>query len=351
MLQARPAESEAKLSYSAVADLVGAAFEETESELPPLQRRALEAALLLGETDEPADARTTSAALVAVLHALASRGPVLLAVDDVQWLDAASEQALAFAARRLPAGLALLVARRVEETPTCRSGSRALPDDRRERVVIGPLSMAALHHLISGRLGTSLSRPLLIRLADASGGNPFFALEIARALGRDVGGHEPLPVPRSIEELVAARVAAPSLDARIVALAAAALSQPTVATVVEAFDGEGDARAAVIEAEDAGVLVAERDRIRFTHPLLASVVYGSAARERRRRLHERLATVVVDPEERARHLALGTTRADEDVAAEIERAAARAARRGAPQAAADLLAASARLTAVNERKS
>jgi DNA-binding CsgD family transcriptional regulator len=346
VLQARPAESEAKLSYSAVADLVGAAFEETESELPPLQRRALEAALLLGETDEPADARTTSAALVAVLHALASRGPVLLAVDDVQWLDAASEQALAFAARRLPAGLALLVARRVEGDVDLPLGlARALPDDRRERVVVGPLSVAALHHLISGRLGTSLSRPLLIRLADASGGNPFFALEIARALGRDVGGHEPLPVPRSVEDLVAARVAALSLDARIVGLAAAALSQPTVATVVEAFDGEGDARAAVIEAEDAGVLVAERDRIRFTHPLLASVVYRSAARERRRRLHERLATVVADPEERARHLALGTTRADEDVAVEIERAAARAARRGAPQAAADLLAASARLTA------
>jgi DNA-binding CsgD family transcriptional regulator len=346
VLQSRPAESEAKLSYSAVADLVGAAFEETETELPPLQRRALEAALLLGETDEPADARTTSAALVAVLHALASRGPVLLAVDDVQWLDAASEQALAFAARRLPAGLALLVARRVEGDADLPLGlARALPDDRRERVVVGPLSVAALHHLISGRLGTSPSRPLLIRLADTSGGNPFFALEIARALERDEGGHEPLPVPRSVEDLVAARVAALSLDARIVALAAAALSQATVATVVEAFDGEGDARAAVIEAEDAGVLVAERDRIRFTHPLLASVVYRSAAHERRRRLHERLAAVVVDPEERARHLALGTTRADEDVAAEIERAAARAARRGAPQAAADLLAASARLTA------
>jgi DNA-binding CsgD family transcriptional regulator len=346
VLQARPAESEATLSYSAVADLVGAAFDETESELPPLQRRALEAALLLAETDEPADARTTSAALVAVLHALASQGPVLLAVDDVQWLDAASEQALAFAARRLPAGLALLVARRVESDADLPLGlARALPDDRCERVVVGPLSLAALHHVIRGRLGTSLSRPLLIRLADTSGGNPFFALEIARALERDEGGHEPLPVPRSVEDLVAARVAALSRDARIVVLAAAALSQPTVATVVEAFDGEGDARAAVIEAEDAGVVVAGRERIRFTHPLLASVIYRSAARERRRRLHERLATVVVDPEERARHLALGTTRADEDVAAEIERAAARAARRGAPQAAADLLAASARLTA------
>jgi DNA-binding CsgD family transcriptional regulator len=345
VLQARPAESEATLSYTALADLVGTAFDETKDELPPLQQRALETALLLGDADESADARTTAAALVAVLHALASRGPVLLAVDDVQWLDAASGQALAFAARRLPAGLALLVARRVEGDADLPLGlARALPEDRCERIVVGPLTVAALHHLISGRLGTSLSRPLLIRLADACGGNPFFALEIARVLGRDDGGHEPLPVPRSLEDLVAARVAVLSLDARIVALAAAALSQPTVATVVEAFDGQGDARAAVIEAEEASVLVAERDRIRFTHPLLASVVYRSAARERRRRLHERLATVVVDAEERARHLALGTTRADEDVAAEIERAAAGAARRGAPQAAADLLAASARLT-------
>ena len=143
VLQARPAESEAKLSYSAVADLVGAAFEETESELPPLQRRALEAALLLGETDEPAGARTTSAALVAVLHALTSRDPVLLAVDDVQWLDAASAQALAFAARRLPAGLALLLARRVEGDADLPFGlARALPDDRRERLVVATLSSA-----------------------------------------------------------------------------------------------------------------------------------------------------------------------------------------------------------------
>ena len=74
VLQARPAESEAKLSYAALADLVGAVFEETESELPPLQQRALAAALLLGETDEPADARTTAAALVAVLARARVRG-------------------------------------------------------------------------------------------------------------------------------------------------------------------------------------------------------------------------------------------------------------------------------------
>jgi DNA-binding CsgD family transcriptional regulator len=345
VLQARPAETEAKLSYSAVADLVGAAFDETEAELPPPQRRALAAALLIGDAEEPADARTISAALVAVVHALASRHPVLLAVDDVQWLDAASHEALAFAARRLPSQLTVVLARRSGARADLPLGlERALPDDRVEHIVLGPLSLAGLHHLIRSRLGMAPPRPLLMRLFEGSGGNPFFALEIARALRPDRPLDEPLPVPRSVEELVEARVEALSLDARRLALAAAALSHPTVGIVVDALAGEVDTRAALIEAEEAGVLVADRDRLRFAHPLLASGIYRRASDERRRQLHERLATLVSDAEERAHHLALSALEADEQVAAEIEKAAVSAKRRGAHQAAAELFAASRRLT-------
>ena len=224
---------------------------------------------------------------------------MLLAVDDVQWLDPASEQALAFAARRLPPRIGLLLTRRVEgrRRAAARARARAAGRIGSSASSPGPLSLAALHHLISGRLGTSLPRPLLVRLAAASGGNPFFALEIARALGRDAGERasgEPLPVPRE-RSRSSWRHGSRALSAD----AAAGRARRRGALPPDGrhgrggVRGEGDARAALIEAEDAGVLVTERDRIRFTHPLLASAVYGSASHERRRQLHERLATVVV----------------------------------------------------------
>jgi DNA-binding CsgD family transcriptional regulator len=354
VLHARPAESEAQLSYAALADLVGRVFEEARPALPAVQERALGAALLRAEADEVAEPRTTATALIGILTVLAAERPMLLAIDDVQWLDAASERALAFAARRLPPKVGLLLTRRAEREDDLPLGlARALPEDRLERIVPGPLSLAALHHLIRGRLGSSVPRPLLARLAEASGGNPFFALEIARALGPDAGDRpvgEPLPVPRTLEELIAARVGGLSDTARLAALAAAALSRPTAATVAEAVSSESDGRAALLEAEEAGVLVSERGRIRFAHPLLASVISGSASHERRRQLHERLAAVVADPEERARHLALSTTEADEGIAAELERAARQAGRRGAQQAAAELFAASRRLTPGERRE-
>ena len=197
VLRARPTESEARLSFATLADLVGDVFEDLRDSLPPVQERALAAALLRGEPNEGADPRTIATGFVGMLAALAERGPVLVAVDDVQWLDPASEGALAFAARRLPPRLGLLLTRRTaggEELPL--GLARALPESRVERVVPGPLSLAELYHLVDGRLGASLPRPLLARVSDASGGNPFFALEIARTLDAapadtSVGG--PLP--------------------------------------------------------------------------------------------------------------------------------------------------------------
>ena len=348
VLSARPAESEAMLSFVALADLVGTAFDETRARLPPVQEHALGAALLRTEVREGLPNRTTATALVGVLAALAEQGAVLVAVDDVQWLDPASAHALAFAIRRLPAQVSLVIARRPGGAAELPLGlARALPDEQVVRIVPGPLSLAALHHLVRSRLDVSLPRPLLVRIADASGGNPFFALELARALAPHAGNHdagEPLPIPRGLEELVAARLGGLSADARLAALAAAVASQPTRPLLVDALPSVPDIGAALLEAEEAGVLVFERERIRFSHPLLASVVYGSASQERRRQLHQRLAAVVADPEERARHLALSTTTRDEATASEVEAAARLAAARGAPQAAAELFTAAGRLT-------
>jgi DNA-binding CsgD family transcriptional regulator len=346
-LQAQPAESEQKLSYVALADLVVDVFDAVASALPRVQQRALAGALARDDVGDGASARTTATAFVGVLAACAENGAVLLAVDDVQWLDSASAQTLAFALRRLPAKVGALIAHRGEVGRDLPLGLvRALSEDRLLRIAPGPLSLASLHHLVKSRLGTSLPRPLLARLADASGGNPFYALEMARALAphADPESAQPLPVPRSLEQLVVSRVQTLSAPARQVALAAAATSQPTRSVLASVLPPDADFGAALLEAEEAGVLSSENERIRFEHPLMASVIYGSASAERRRQLHRRLALVVSDPEERARHLALCTTEPEEEIAAELEAAAALAARRGAPEAAAELFSAAKRLT-------
>jgi DNA-binding CsgD family transcriptional regulator len=349
VLSARPAESESKLSYAALADLVGEAFVEARAALPEPQERALGVALLRAEADQPADPRTIATALVSVLIALAAERPLVVAVDDAQWLDPASARALEFAIRRLPPRSGLVLTRRAATVGAALPLplDRALPEDRLERVVLGPLSLAALYHLISDRLGVSLPRRLLARLVNASSGNPFFALEIARtivATVEDRGTDDPLPVPQGMQELVATRLQALSAPAQEAVLAAAALLRPTVTTVSAAVGTERDPEAALAEAEEADVVVVEGERVRFTHPLLASVVYASAPRSRLRQLHGRLAEIVLDPEERARHLGQSATAPDKSTAAELEQAARHAALRGAQHAAAELFEASARLT-------
>ena len=102
MLTSATCRERGELSYATVADLVDAVFDETRRALPLVQQRALAAALLRSEADEAAQPRTTATALVGVLAALSEDRPVLVAVDDVQWLDPASGTAIAFVARRLP---------------------------------------------------------------------------------------------------------------------------------------------------------------------------------------------------------------------------------------------------------
>jgi hypothetical protein len=168
VLRARPAESESRLSYAALADIVGPAFEEVGSALPEPQERALATVMLRVATAGPADARTTATALVGVLAALAGELPVLLAIDDAQWLDDASARALEFAVRRLPARLGVLATVRTGAVSGVVLGlDRALPESRFGRVVVGPLSMAALRHVISARFQRSVARPVLARFGSA----------------------------------------------------------------------------------------------------------------------------------------------------------------------------------------
>ena len=354
-LSSRPAEAEASLSHSGLADLVDPAYNEVRDVLPPPQQHALDVALLRARAKRRTDPRTTGTAFVSVLHALTAGGPVILAIDDVQWLDRASARALEFAVRRLPPRVNLLVTQRADSSDEPALGLAEEPAAwSLERVRLGPLSVAALHHLIRARLGEAPSRPLLVRIASSSGGNPFYALEIARVLPGDgvgLSADVPLPLPGRLHELVAARVSALSESTREVLLAVAMLSRVSASGLTATFDSLQEMEAALAEAEDADVLVRDETGIRFTHPLLASAVYASASQARRRSMRRRLADIVSDPEERARHAAHAAPVPDEATALEVERAAELALRRGAQDAAADLYQAAARLTPSGERPS
>jgi DNA-binding CsgD family transcriptional regulator len=343
--QSSPVEAETKLAFAALGDLLEGLAVEVVGDLPVPQQRALGAALLWEEIEgRSPDQRTVAVALLNVLRRLAGAGPVLLAVDDVQWLDSSSAAALAFAARRLRSEpIGLLFTRRVTGERLTLGLDRSVGDDRQHQIEVGPISPGALHCLLHDRLGLVFPSPVLRRLHQATGGNPLFALEVARVLerrGRPLAVGEPLPVPESLHELIQDRLAGLPGSTRTALAAAAALSQPTI-TLVEAATGVGGALGA---AADAQLVELDGNRVRFTHPLLASAAYASADPNQRRELHRRLAALVGDPEERARHLAAATIDPDEGIARALEVAAERTRRRGAPAAAAELAEHAYRLT-------
>src|SRR4051794_14777062 len=317
-----PAEAEGQLAYSGLADLLGGVAERAFDGLPESQRQALDAALLRcapsGRAPEP---RAIFTAFGGVLLALAGDAPVVVAVDDRQWLDASSSRALEYVVRRLgDERVGMLAAQR---TPAAPSGEGDI-------LRLGPLSAAGLHRVLKAQTGVSLSRPVVLRVHRMTGGNPFFALQLVAALV-SAGlpqAREPWPVPEGLRGAVAARLDRLPTWVRSVLLMAAASARPTVA----GLDGS-----AVRHAEAAGIVCVERDgRVRFAHPLFAAAIYASATPAQRRRVHAELAGASGEVEEQARHRALACVGADEHVARLLDRAAAAARNRGAPDVAAEL---------------
>jgi DNA-binding CsgD family transcriptional regulator len=351
VLTAIPATAETRLSFAALADLLGPVLGQVLPKLAAPQRRALEVALLLGDPEgPPPDQRAVAFAFLAAVRALASEGPVVVAVDDIQWLDGASAFMLEFALRRLrDEPVAFLFTLRTGDEPTPLGLERALPAEGLHRVAIGALSLGALHHLMRERLDKVLPRPKLRRVHELSGGNPFFALELARALERGSIRLEPgEPLPATLGSLVEEGLAVLPAETRAALLAASALAQPTLELIGQAVDGEPEARLAPALA--ARVIELDDGRIRFSHPLLASGVYSTTTPAERRALHRRLAQLVPDPEERARHLAHGAEGPDRAIAVALEDAAWRAHARGALPAAAELSEQARRLTPVEQEE-
>ena len=212
-----------------------------------------------------------------------------------------------------------------------------------ERLRIGPLSVGALHRILQDRFGRPFPRQTLLRIHDQSGGNPFFALELARVLDEDVDPLEPLPVPATLEELVRTRLDGLPVATRDALAFVAALGTPSE-SLLQRVGAEPGALGPALAAQ-----VVERDRgaIRFTHPLLSSVLYNDLGAQRRL-VHGRIATFVQDPLLRARHLALATDEPDPAVAAALDDAATIAGGRGASASAAELAEAALRLTPADE---
>ena len=338
VLVARPTGVEASLSYAGLADILEPVDAALLDDLPGPQRRALGVALLREEVaGDRVDLRAVSTATCAVLRELAAERPILLAVDDAQFLDEATAGALRFALRRLEDSAVAVLASVRHDQYRPDTFELALPEDRRAELDLTPLSVAAMHEVIRSRLGRSLSRPLVVKIVERSGGNAFFAIEMARELIRlDEDTPDGLSVPPSMQGLVRTRVRRYSASTREALLLASALVAPTT-TLVPADD--------LLAAEDDGLVQIDRDgRIVFEHPLVAAAIYESAPRARRRAAHRLLARRADDKEERARHLALAAEGPDAAVAAQLDEAATHTAARGASAAAAELAALAFELT-------
>ncbi len=350
VLSCRGVEAEASFSFAALSELLAGVVSEVAQELAPPRRHALEVALQLAEPGDLApDAYVIGLALLDVLETLAEHGPVLVAVDDAQWLDPASAGVLQVALRRLreePVGL-LATVRLGQEVESAVEFEHSFVEERLQRISVGPLSAGALHTLLEERLGLGLTRPELARVREATAGNPFFALELGRELVRTNTRPAPgqaLRVPDSLRELLGGRLDRLPAYTGDVLIQVAALARPTVDLVASAHGDRQRVLDALEAAAHEGVVELDDSHVRFSHPMLASICYEQAPVWKRQAVHRALAAVVDDIEERARHLALATDGPDAVVASALDTAAEQAAARGAPAAAGELAELAAEVT-------
>lgn len=327
VLRARPVEAELPLGYAALADLLAAHVEPVLGELVDPASRALRRALMLSDERGPIDPHGVARGALLALRELAIRVPVVIAVDDVHWLDPASARALAFVARRLesaPISLAISIRDNHDDPLALHDITAPLHELR-----LGGLDAEATASLLRARVDRELSRRDTTRIHVRSGGNPFFALELAHtaALGE---------TPGTLLQLVEQRLALVTPEAAAAIDLAAVLGRSPVRSFTDV--------SALDEAIRSGILVELDGEIRFAHPLLATGAYERLQPGRRRALHLVGAELADDLEARARHLALATIGPDAEIAAQLDEAAAAAAERGAPEAAAELASHGRRLT-------
>lgn len=358
VLSVRAVEAESSLPHVVLTDLFGPIAPAALEGLPGPQAAALAAAMLLDggrSSDDVADPRAIATGVLGVLQAATRDRPILLAIDDVQWIDPASATALEFALRRAVVGrlpIGLIVTQRFGQDlaesgrPSPRAiAVTALPPtaavfgEDTERLTIGPVSLGVLHQIIRQRTGAALTRPRLVRLEEASGGNPLLAIEIGRELARldrwPLPG-EPLPVPADLHALIAQRLARLSPGGIDTLFVAAAMNAPTISRVAAVLELPTDViRDAVWQAAGGGLLGPGVDHeLRFVHPTIEAAALDGPTPARRRTLRARLAAEATTDEDRGRHVALAADGPDPVAAKTLDAAAEAARRRGAPAVAA-----------------
>ena len=328
VLVSRPAEEEMPLSGVGLTDL-------------------FESVRLVGLTVGTDDLFSTGRAVLAALRGIAADEPLVIAVDDAQWLDSFSTRVLRYALRRIETEpIAIVTTLRSDGAGSDPFASTAtLPVDRQVLIEPRPLDLDDIRRLIGDTAG-AVPRPTLRRIHRMSGGNPLYALELARTLqtkGPGTSG-DPLPLPDSVQKAIGDRIDAHAGDLWPLLEVVSAIGHPSVGSLRD-IDLPGDLEQLLAVAQQERLLVVEEDlMVRFSHPIVGSVVYARIDPIARRDLHGRLAELATDPDVRARHLALSSEETDEDVAASLEDAAGRASRRGAPDLAAEFIGHSLRLT-------
>ncbi len=348
VLRAAGAEFEMELPYAALHQLCAPVLDR-RAQLPGPQRAALEAVFGLRE-DEVPDAFLVGVAVLGLLSEIGQTEPVVCAVDDAQWVDAASRQALAFAARR------------VEAERVCFVFAVRDPDAAQQLAGLARLRVAGLgdadaRALLEAEVHARLDEEVRDRIVAEAQGNPLALLELPRGVGTlelagGFSGLDPRPVAGVVEESFARRLARLPDDAHALHVLAAAEPLGDPALLQRAADALGLTGEAPRAAEAAG-LVTLGPRVRFRHPLVRSAAYRTASAARRRDAHAALAAVTDgarDPDRRAWHRAQAAVGPDEDTAEELERSAGRAQARGGLAAASAFLERAADLTPDSRRR-
>ena len=333
-------EGEMELTYAALQQLCAPSLEVIER-LPDTQREALAVALGLSAGQAP-DAFLVGLAVLGLLSEAAGERPLLCVVDDAQWLDRASARVLAFVARRL-------LAEKIALVFAARQPSEAL--EGLPELHVMPLGHRDARALLESALPGRLDERVLERVILETHGNPLAVLELPRGLtpAQLAGGFglpAALPLSAQIEASFTRRLARMPRDARRLLLVAAADSTGDLALVWRAAQRLGIPESAAPTVESDGLL-ALNDGVVFRHPLVRSAVYRASGPDDRSDVHRALAEATdpeIDPDRRAWHRAQAAFMPDEDVAAELERSAARAQARGGFAAAAAFLERSSALT-------
>jgi DNA-binding CsgD family transcriptional regulator len=352
LLSCRPTRSEMDLSYVGLVELLGGVSEDVIDALPAPQARVLRMILRREEPDGTFDRLSLGVATVAAVRAIAAARPVLLAIDDVQWLDHPTARTLAFVLRRLAtANVRIALVRSLAPNTSTDEVvdwpdelGRAMPAGRLDTIRLGPLGPSELSRILRRVLGWVPAWPRVVRIAELTDGNPLYALELTRAVGSRSGDDLAGPLPESVAELARSRVG--NLPPRVrEAVELASIPRAPQLDLLRRLDPSAlDLREALVAAAHNGIVTFDGDRIRFAHPILAAAAYGSIPPARRRELHRAVAMLSDELEERARHLATAAEGPDPQAALVLESAAEQAWRRGAPDAAADLLRSACRLT-------